>query len=235
MKQVFSYGLFLLSLLFLVYSCRADDDTSPLQNTTGEENTKLFENRYLYVLQAGWHTGIVLRTADVATDDWPEVVNYRSSIYVDIGWGDERFYQAEGSPPGLAARAAIIPTSSVIHIVPFNIHPLNLYAGETFLKRIEATPDQFSKLCRIISESFERDEEGRLMVSQINDQAANFYKSRGKYHIFNTCNTWVVRCLQETGFDVNPAGVITQQHLIKALRKLPGGEWESTEDKWNVL
>lgn len=178
-----------------------------------------------FVLQAGRHTGIVIRTKDVSPADWPDVVNYQSHIFLDIGWGDERFYQAEGNPPLLAARAAIIPTSSVIHIVPFSIDPLNLYTGNTFLKRIEATSEQFSALCRVISDSFQRDAGGKPIESRINESSRSFFKSKGKYHIFNTCNTWVVRCLKDSGFDVHPAGVVSQQHLIKVLRKLPGGDW----------
>lgn len=178
-----------------------------------------------FVLQAGWHTGIVLRTTDVSPADWSDVGNYLNHTYIDIGWGDERFYQAEGNPPLLALRAAIMPTSSVIHIVPFSVHPHNLYTGETFLKRIEATPEQFSALCRIISDSFQRDSRGNPIESRINENSRNFFKSKGNYHIFNTCNTWVVQCLKDAGFDVNPSGVITQRHLISALRKLPGGDW----------
>lgn len=201
------------SLSIQALSCHNTDDN--------QRNTEF------YVLQAGWHTGIVLRTKDVSPADWPEVVNYLQYTYVDIGWGDERFYQAEGNPPLLAVRAAIVPTSSVIHIVPFSVHPLKLYSGETFLKRIEATPEQFSALCRIISDSFERDENGNPIESRLNESSRNFFKAKGKYHIFNTCNTWVVRTLRDAGFKVNPNGVITQQHLIKSLEKLPGGEWET--------
>jgi uncharacterized protein (TIGR02117 family) len=178
-----------------------------------------------FVLQAGWHTGIVLRTKDISPADWPDVVNYVGHTFTDIGWGDERFYQAEGNPPVLAARAALIPTSSVIHIVPFSSDPLNLYSGDTFLKRIEASSEQFSALCRIISDRFQRDINENPIESRINENSRNFFRSNGKYHIFNTCNTWVVQCLRDAGFDVNPAGVITRQHLIKALRNLPGGDW----------
>jgi uncharacterized protein (TIGR02117 family) len=178
-----------------------------------------------FVLQAGWHTGIVLRTANVSPADWFDVVNYLPHKYIDIGWGDERFYQAEGNPPLLAVRAAIMPTSSVIHIVPFSVDPHNLYTGEVFLKRIEATPEQFKALCRIISDRFQRDSNGNPIESRINENSRNFFKSKGKYHILNTCNTWVVQCLKDAGFDVNPAGVITQRHLINALGKLPGGDW----------
>lgn len=182
----------------------------------------------IFVLQAGWHTGIVMRTAEISPDDWPEVTGYRKSIFVDIGWGDERFYQADGNPPGLAARAALIPTSSVIHIVPFSIAPSGLYGQGSRVKRILATPGQFSALSRIIAQSFERDMDGQPIKSNLREDSHNFFKSRDKYHLFNTCNTWVVRCLQQAGFNVSPAGVITKQHLIRALEKLPGGDWETS-------
>ena len=130
-------------------------------------------------------------------------------------------FRSEGDSPALAVRAALIPTSSVIHIVPFNVHPLKLYGGETYLKRIDATSAEFSALCHIISSSFKRDKNGNLIKSQVKKNSSNFFEAKGKYHIFNTCNTWVVRCLKEAGYDVNPAGVITQQQLIKALENMP--------------
>ncbi len=179
----------------------------------------------LYVLQAGWHTGIVLRTGQVSPEDWPEVMNYRSSRYVDVGFGDERFYQASGNPPILAARALLVPTTGVLHIVPFSVAPHSLYSGDTHLKKIEATPQQFAALCRAISGSFERDESRQMIESRIGEKSRNFFLAKEKYHLFNTCNTWVVRCLMEAGFDVDPSGVITQQQLIKALEKLPGGKF----------
>ena len=188
---------------------------------TPSENTTID----FFILQAGWHTGIVLRTQDVSPSDWPEITKFQTYKYVDIGWGDERFYQSEGNPRSLAVRAAFLPTSAVLHIVPFNISPLSLYAGESYLKRIEASPEQYANLVRIISSSFIRDEKGEIMTSHFGNPTESFFMAHGKYHLFNTCNTWVVQCLKQSGFDVSPAGVITQKHLITALRKLPGGAW----------
>lgn len=226
-----TYRIFILLILsscFLLISVFIDafsqSDKKPVK--TGHEKTFEF-----FVLQAGWHTGIVLRTKDVSPEDWPEVVNYQRYTFVDIGWGDELFYQDEGDSPALAVRAALIPTSSVIHIVPFNVHPLKLYGGETYLKRIDATSAEFSALCRIISSSFKRDKNGNLIKSQVKKNSSNFFEAKGKYHIFNTCNTWVVRCLKEAGYDVSPAGVITQQQLIKALENMPGKAWESNKER----
>jgi len=215
-----TYRIFILVILsscFLLISVFIDafSNSGKKPAKTGHEKTIEF-----FVLQAGWHTGIVLRTKDILPEDWPEVVNYQRYTFVDIGWGDEHFYQDDEDSPALAVRAALIPTSSVIHIVPFNVHPLKLYGGETFLKRIDATSAEFSALCRIISSSFKRDKNGNLIKSQVKKNSSNFFEAKGKYHIFNTCNTWVVRCLKEAGYDVSPGGVITKQQLIKALENM---------------
>jgi len=224
-----TYRLFIVLIFSLSFKLTTGFIAAFTQSDSKAKKNNTGKSIEFFVLQAGWHTGIVLRTKDISPEDWPEVENYLRYTFVDIGWGDEQFYQAEGDSPALALRAALIPTSSVIHIVPFNVHPLKLYGGETFLKRIEATSTEFSALCRIISISFERDENGKLIESHINKTSSGFFKAKGKYHIFNTCNTWVVRCLKEAGYNVNPNGVITQHQLIKALEKLPGKAWESNK------
>jgi uncharacterized protein (TIGR02117 family) len=225
------YRLLIILILSLSFKLTIGFIAAFTQSDSNAEKIKTGESIEFFVLQAGWHTGIVLRTKDVSPADWPEVVNYQRYTFVDIGWGDEQFYQDEGNSPALALRAALIPTSSVIHIVPFNVHPLKLYGSETFLKRIEATSAEFSALCRIISSSFKRDKNGNLIKSQINKNPSGFFEAKGKYHIFNTCNTWVVRCLKEAGYNVSPGGVITQQQLIKALENLPGKAWESSNER----
>ncbi|PKP49309.1 MAG: DUF2459 domain-containing protein [Bacteroidetes bacterium HGW-Bacteroidetes-11] len=225
-----TYRLFMILIFSFSFKLTTGFGVAFKQSDSKSEKINAGESIEFFVLQAGWHTGIVLRTKDVSPEDWPEVVNYLRYTFVDIGWGDEHFYQDEEDSPALAVRAALFPTSSVIHIVPFNVHPLKLYGGETFLKRIEATPTEFSSLCRIISSGFERDEKGNLIESNIYKASTNYFKAKGKYHIFNTCNTWVVRCLKEAGYNVNPNGVITQHQLIKALEKLPGKAWESNNE-----
>jgi uncharacterized protein (TIGR02117 family) len=212
-----------LRFLLILASCEltaispavAQEDRTGPRPATSVDTTFTIE-----ILQAGWHTGIVLRTADVAGSDWPEVRNYLQSKYVDIGWGDERFYQAEGNPPLLAARAVIFPTRAVIHIVPFSISPHNLYSGVIHLTTIHATPYQYKALCRAVSDSFERDKNGQLLKSSLYDNNVNFFKAKGKYHLFNTCNTWVARCLQLAGFNVDPTGVTTGRQLATELEKI---------------
>lgn len=180
-----------------------------------------------YVLQAGWHTGIVLRTRDVAAADWPEIVRFRHHTWIDIGWGDERFYQDHGNPVHLAVRALVVPTASVIHLLPFSVSPESVYAGENRIREITAGKQQFSALCVALSNSFERDSTANIIPGS----NQSFYLAKGKYHLMNTCNTWVVERLREAGFDVSPAGIVTRQQLFRELESLPGSGWITSHNK----
>jgi uncharacterized protein (TIGR02117 family) len=215
--------LFIVVTLLLII-CLTFAATQP--DTSGQKSSAAPTIKEFFVLQAGWHTGIVLRTRDVSPHDWPEIEHYLQHKWVDIGWGDERFYQHPGNPPLLAAKAILTPTSGALQVTGFEIYPLMLYNAESRLRRIEANGKQYELLCRAISNSFERDPEGNLIASAFSTNTGNFFRARGKYHLFNTCNTWVVKCLKEAGYDVNTAGVITREHLSTELDKLPGGSWE---------
>lgn len=207
-------GFFCLALMLAGFSLK------PVRSS--ERPARQVEKSYsLYVLQAGWHTGIVLRTGDVSAGDWPEIVRFRHHTWIDIGWGDERFYQNPGNPVHLAVRAVIVPTSSVIHLVPFSISPELVYAGENRIKEIIAGEAEFRALCVSISNSFKRDSIANIIPGTSN----GFFLAKGRYHLMNTCNTWVVERLQEAGFDVRPAGIVTRHQLFRELADLPGTDW----------
>jgi hypothetical protein len=36
----------------------------------------------------GWHTGLVIRRADIPEGIWPEPHHYADPAYVEVGWGD---------------------------------------------------------------------------------------------------------------------------------------------------
>lgn len=72
------------------------------------------EELEIFVVQEGWHTGIIFKTNDVDSTIWPEIVPYRNKKFVDVGWGDEKFYQVPGYPVSVAARAVLFPTQSIL-------------------------------------------------------------------------------------------------------------------------
>ena len=47
----------------------------------------------IYLIKQRWHTAIVFHTEDVDTTILPEVKYFKGAELIDIGWGDEAFYQ----------------------------------------------------------------------------------------------------------------------------------------------
>lgn len=102
--------LFVIALLCLLAGC------SSVQPCYGPD-TPADSLRSIHVVRRGWHTGIIIAAADWPDRNWPLRADFPEEKYLEFGWGDERFYQAEETTPWLASRAALWPTSSVIHVI----------------------------------------------------------------------------------------------------------------------
>ena len=72
----------------------------------------------VHVVSNGWHTGIVVpRKAVVATRVLPEAADFPDAAYLEFGWGDQGFYQADEITTGLTLNAILWPTETVMHVV----------------------------------------------------------------------------------------------------------------------
>jgi uncharacterized protein (TIGR02117 family) len=179
----------------------------------------LLPNDTIYIVQTAWHTGILLKTASVSSEIFPEIKNYSQTTYIDVGWGDEKFYQAEGIPVGLAARAVLIPTSSVVRIVGYR-HSIDELYSDGRKEAIIMDSEEFSALCSFISGNLKRDTEGRIISSRVKGTSKIFFESTKKYHLFRTCNTWVALALKESGLEISSCCIITARQLFRRIKKL---------------
>lgn len=75
----------------------------------------------------GWHSGIVVERADLLKR-LPGLALGEGSL-VEIGWGEERFYQARETTLGMALRAVLQPNASVLQVVPFTGSPPRYFAA----------------------------------------------------------------------------------------------------------
>ncbi|MGM0378050.1 MAG: DUF2459 domain-containing protein [Bacteroidota bacterium] len=186
---------------------------APGQNQASEEGgyTSVF------VVQQAWHTGIIVKTEDINEDIWPEISRYTSEKYVDISWGDEKFYQAEGRPVWLAARAVLFPTQSVLRVFSFDLPLKSSYGQEARIIEIQVNDEQFKALTRFISESYKRDGAGNPQPSTIYGESRHYFLATRKYHLFRTCNTWVALAFKKAGFDIRSCCVLNANQLFRQL------------------
>ncbi len=171
----------------------------------------------IFIVQQELHTGIVFRIADVNPEILPQVKYFDRFNWMDIGWGDYDFYQAPDNDPVLALRAIAIPTLSVLRVDAFRLHP-DAYYGNYRKLRFCLTRKEFDNLCMAIAATFLKDEEGNTSVTQTG-YGLKFYRATGKYHLMNTCNTWVARMFREAGFRNRISGIITAGQLFSSLSR----------------
>ena len=168
----------------------------------------------IYLVSHGWHAGIVLRRADIPADLWPENVNFPYTEFLEVGWGDKQYYQTPDAHFGITLRAALWPTSSVLHIVGFSGAVAAYYSSSEIIE-IKLSESGFELLSRYIAASFARDVSGQARpLGRGLYGNSRFYLSRESYHLFNTCNVWTARALHAAGVPITPSFSITVDQLM---------------------
>jgi uncharacterized protein (TIGR02117 family) len=172
----------------------------------------------VYVVQQAWHTGIVLPVQKINPEIWPEVSTFEEKKYVDVSWGDEKFYQAPGNSVLLAARAILCPTQSVMRIYPFSISISSAYTSEARFLELELTHQQFDRLTLFFVNSLKRDESNQTIASEAYGKSRYFFLSKRKYHLFRTCNTWVALAFKQAGLGNRSCCVLNANQLFRRLK-----------------
>jgi uncharacterized protein (TIGR02117 family) len=202
-------------ILFLAFSCSAS--AAPVRETLAPSESE--PRKTIYLVNHGWHAGIVLRRADIPDNIWPKPGNFPDMEYLEVGWGDMDYYQIPDPHLGFILKAALLPTASVLHIVGFNGH-VPAYFPYSGIIRIELSSAGFERLSRTIASSFALDKAGNTTsLSPGRYGNSRFYLSRETYHLFNTCNVWTARALRTAGLPITPATATSVGNLMFQARK----------------
>jgi uncharacterized protein (TIGR02117 family) len=172
----------------------------------------------IYLVGHGWHAGIVIRRDDIPAAVWPEKGDFANTEYLEVGWGDSDYYQTPDPDWGIALKAALVPTSSVLHIVGFS-GPVTTYFPVSEVIAITLTRSGFEQLCQYIADSFLKDQAGNsVSLGPGLYGNSRFYRSHESYHLFNNCNAWTARALRNAGYPINPASIMTVDGLMSRAR-----------------
>jgi uncharacterized protein (TIGR02117 family) len=160
--------------------------------------------REIYVVRQGWHTGFVVPSSTIQAQ-LPELYErFGNSPYLEFGWGDKRYYEADEITSGLTLQAIFWPTESVVHAVAIPERP-DIHFTDSELETLCLDSRQYSLLIGFIENSFYKDNDGNIIKSK-NDSDGNsqFYKGEGHYYSMNTCNNWTARGLKSAGLNISP-------------------------------
>lgn len=186
--------------------------------------------RTVYAVNHGRHVGLVIEAADLAAAFPSLAETLRQEDYVEIGWGDLRYYQAEEKTIAMSLSALFLPTPSVLHIAAFRGQPDRYFTGlEVIGLRVEEAG--YENLLNHVAKSFARTEEGEpIRIGPGLYGRSWFYQADGTFHACYTCNTWMANALAKTGYPVSPR-TITSSGLLKQLRDMPPDMcFQMTED-----
>jgi uncharacterized protein (TIGR02117 family) len=158
--------------------------------------------RSLYVVGHGKHTGIVVNRVDLVALLPSLAKDIGRDGYVEIGWGEERYYQAGTGTLSLALRAALWPNTSVLQLVAFPGLPGSHF---TQAEVVELPVDEagYAAALTFVAGTFTRAPDGvpiRLGPALYGE--GWFYRAEGSFHLFNNCNNWVAKAIETTGAPV---------------------------------
>ena len=186
------------------------------------DSVSLFTNDSLhtiYLIKQRWHTAVVFHTEDVDSIIFPEVNYFKDAVLIDIGWGDEAFYQHPGFDWELAYHALFHSTPSTLRVEGIYFSKQKYFDISQIVIELKINDKQLEILLESVSETVWKDEKGNNKI--LSTQGLNrviFFKANDDYHLFNTCNTWLAKSLKQAGFEIEDDIILTEQLFNEAAK-----------------
>ncbi|MCH8169325.1 MAG: DUF2459 domain-containing protein [Proteobacteria bacterium] len=203
-----------LVLGLLLTACAAPPPAPPPSQPDLDAKTIIF------VASNGWHSSIILAKADLPPGRLAEAADFPEARFLEFGWGDAVYYPARRATLGMTLRAALVPTPAVVHVVGLRAEPARS-SPEAEVVSLALDDKNFGRLVDFIDASFERAGAPRAAATGPGlTTTSRFYPAKGRFHLFNTCNTWTARALAAAGFDVSASGTFRAEALMQQVRAL---------------
>lgn len=185
------------------------------EKSTSSETAASQADYNILVASNGWHTSIVLASSDLPAGTIPEAGDFPRAEYLEFSWGDARYFPAPEKALGMTMRALLTPTPAVLHVAGLPAHPRKVFPSAELVE-LGLKSDGFRALVDYLDDTFARDD--AEPSSQGLYRFSRFYPANGKFHLFNTCNTWTARGLAAAGLPVTVTGTLRAEDLMSQLR-----------------
>jgi uncharacterized protein (TIGR02117 family) len=167
----------------------------------------------VYIINHGFHADIAIERS-VIDHLLPHHEKIPRSHWLKFGWGDSKYYTTPEPGLWLAIRAVLLPTTSVLHIVGFDM-PAEDYFPRARIIKVQVTREGAEAMGRFIAARFQLDKHGhpRYRTEGLYNNSA-FFEATGRYHLPKTSNTWTACALRRTGYPVTPFYALTVGNLM---------------------
>lgn len=173
----------------------------------------------VHVINHGWHVGLVLPVAGIPEGLLPEAGDFPAADYLELGWGDRDYYRADTPGPWQTLKAAFWPTASVLHGVGFRGSVQRRFAGYEIVG-LDMERDRFGRLATFVDRSVDRGDKAKAdaLGPGYGGLNSRFYPANGRFHLFNTCNSWVAQALEAAGYPMGAVTPFTADALMSRVR-----------------
>jgi len=201
-----TYNLIIFPFIFFFLN------TSPQYSISQITNKDNYSEHRLYFIKQNWHTAIVFDAREIDSILFREYNSFKEFNLIDIGWGDEEFYQYPGFDSGLAFKALFYSNPSTLRVEGINLTEEEYFNLSEIVIELKVSEEQFKSICSYINNTFYTKDDGSTSIlSQKGEGKIIFYKANGSYHLFNTCNTWLAKGLKEAGLEIEDNVILTEQ------------------------
>ena len=170
--------------------------------------------RSIYVIHHGsLHTGVAVKRSDIPRGLWPANRDYANFAYLEVGWGEDDGYR-KPLTAAIAIRAMAGSRRTVLLADGFNAVGEKVSLPRFTVIQVELSDRGFARLCQHIEQTYALDKAGRPIRL-----GKGWYRARGTYSAFNTCNTWVASALRQAGCPIAPAFCLTPDSLLKQVKQ----------------
>jgi len=155
-------------------------------------------DKSIYLSTNGVHLYIVLPKKDLDSLLLSGIKHNATEKYLSFGWGDENFYMNTPTWGDLtfnnAFRAMFLKSTTLMHITRYKQKRLDWV-------EIKLNEPELQKLNAYLLNTFETDKNGMKIMLENKGYSStdDFYKSKGSYSCFKTCNSWVNTGFKESG------------------------------------
>lgn len=173
----------------------------------------------IYVVNHGWHTGIVISRHHLGERLAFVPMQLGEYAFYEFGWGEKDFYQAPDNTIPLALRALFWINESTMHVATMPVPPTEYFtASETVT--LHVSTHGLRSLTDAIAASFaNNDDNATLTLNGLYGERSGFFDGVGRYHFFNTCNTWTARMLDIAGVPTTTVFTLSSGSVMRQSKR----------------
>jgi hypothetical protein len=168
----------------------------------------------VYVVHHGTlHSGLTIRRSDIPSGHWPASADFARSKYIEVGWGDDDGYR-KPLTSGIAMKALMGDPQTVLFAEGIGQSIREKYRNRKLtVLAVNLSDAGMTELCDHIQQTYALDKKGQPI--RLGD---GWYRARGTYSAFNTCNTWIATGLRKAGCPIDDALCLTAGQLLGRVR-----------------